>query len=214
MCPIFRLGPAEESSPRAKANIMRAVLAGKLDPGTLASDEFKAVADLCVNCKMCRLECPASVDIPRLMIEGKGAYVQVNGLSTAQWIMSRVDWLSAVASSLPRLSNWAIANRPARWLIEKMLGIAQGRKLPRLAARSFMRIAARRRLTRATRRSGRKVLYFVDTYANYHDPALGEALVEVMQHNGIAVYVHPGQTSSAMPLISAGALNRARAGPA
>ena len=73
-----------------------------------------------------------------------------------------------------------------------------------------MRLAARRRLTRATRRSGRKVLYFVDTYANYHDPQLGEALVEVMQHNGIAVYVHPGQTSSAMPLISLGALSRAQ----
>ena len=96
MCPIFRLAPAEESSPRAKANVMRAVLAGKLDPATLASDEFKAVADLCVNCKMCRLECPASIDIPRLMIEGKGAYVRVNGLSTSDWIMSRIDWLSAV----------------------------------------------------------------------------------------------------------------------
>ncbi len=189
---------------------MRAVLAGTLDPAVLNSDEFKAVADLCVNCKMCRLECPASVDIPRLMIEGKGAYVQVNGLSTSDWIMSRIDWLSAVASMLRPVANWAITNRPARWLIEKTIGIAQGRKLPRLAARSFMRIAARRRLTRATRRSGRKVLYFVDTYANYHDPQLGEALVEVMQHNGIAVYVHPGQTSSAMPLISLGALGRAR----
>ena len=108
------------------------------------------------------------------------------------------------------VANWAIAHRGARWLIEKTLGIAQGRKLPRFAARSFMRLAARRRLTRATRRSGRKVLYFVDTYANYHDPQLGEALVEVMQHNGIAVYVHPGQTSSAMPLISLGALGRAQ----
>ena len=210
MCPIFRLAPAEESSPRAKANVMRAVLAGKLDSATLASEEFKAVADLCVNCKMCRLECPASIDIPRLMIEGKGAYVRVNGLSTSDWIMSRIDWLSAVGSMFRPIANWAIAHRGGRWLIEKTLGIAQGRKLPRFAARSFMRVAARRRLTRATRRSGRKVLYFVDTYANYHDPQLGEALVEVMQHNGIAVYVHPGQTSSAMPLISLGALGRAQ----
>jgi anaerobic glycerol-3-phosphate dehydrogenase C subunit len=210
MCPIFRLAPAEESSPRAKANVMRAVLSGKLDPATLASEEFKAVADLCVNCKMCRLECPASIDIPRLMIEGKGAYVRVNGLSTSDWVMSRIDWLSAIGSMFRPVANWAVANRGARWLIEKTLGIAQGRKLPRFAARSFLRVAARRRLTRATRRSGRKVLYFVDTYANYHDPQLGEALVEVMQHNGIAVYVHPGQTSSAMPLISLGALGRAQ----
>ena len=57
--------------------------------------------------------------------------------------------------------------------------------------------AARRgkKLTRPTRRSDRKVLYFVDTYANYFDPQLGEALVAVFEHNGIAVYVHPEQAA-------------------
>ncbi len=210
MCPIFRLAPAEESSPRAKANLMRAILTGQLDPATLTKDEFKGVADLCVNCQMCRLECPASVDIPRLMIEGKGAFVPVNGLSTSDWAMSRIDWLCAWGSLLWPLANWALANRPARWLMEKTIGLAQGRKLPRFAPRSFMRLAARRRLTRSTRRSGRKVLYFVDTYANYHDPQLGEALVAVMEHNGVAVYVHPGQGSSGMPMISLGALGRSK----
>src|SRR5262249_39753543 len=96
MCPIFRFGPAEESSPRAKANLMRGILSGQLDPATLAADDFKAVADLCVNCHMCRLECPAGVDIPKLMIEGKGAYVRTNGLSTSDWAMARIDWFSAM----------------------------------------------------------------------------------------------------------------------
>ena len=31
MCPIFRFKPAEEASPRAKANLLRGVLTGKLD---------------------------------------------------------------------------------------------------------------------------------------------------------------------------------------
>ena len=79
-----------------------------------------------------------------------------------------------------------------RWLMEKTLGIAQGRKLPRVASRSFLRRAARRRLTRPARRSGQKVLYFVDVYANYFDPQLAEALVAVLEHNGVAVYVPSG----------------------
>ena len=210
MCPIFRFAPAEESSPRAKANLMRAILSGELDSSTLARDEFKAVADLCVNCHMCRLECPASVDIPRLMTEGKGAYVRVNGLKPGDWALSRIDMLSGWASFFRPLANWSLTNRPARWFLEKTLGLAQGRKLPRLASRTFARTAARRRLTRPTRRSGRKVLYFVDTYANYYDPQLAEALVAVLEHNGVAVYVHPNQLSSAMPMISAGALGKAR----
>ncbi len=54
------------------------------------------------------------------------------------------------------------------------------------------------------------MLYFVDTFANYHDPQLGEALVAVLEHNGIGVYVHPGQVSSGMPMIALGTLGRAR----
>jgi FAD/FMN-containing dehydrogenase/Fe-S oxidoreductase len=210
MCPIFRIGPAEESSPRAKANLMRGILTGRLDPGMLSSDEFKDVADLCVNCHMCRLECPASVDIPKLMMEGKGSYVAVNGLSVSNWAMALVDTLCSIGSLFPPLSNWALGNRGARWLLEKGLGIAQGRKLPRFASRTFQRMATRRRLTRPPRRSGHKVLYFVDTYANHHDPQLGEALVAVLEHNGIAVYVHPAQMSSGMPMIALGALGKAR----
>ncbi len=202
--------PAEESSPRAKANLMRGILAGELPLSTLTSDEFKSVADLCVHCHMCRLECPASVDIPKLMTEAKGTYVLTNGLSTSDWFMSRVDRLSWLGSLAPPLANWAITNGPARWLLEKLVGVAQRRKLPRFASRSFLRIASRRRLDAPTRRDIAKVLYFVDTYANYHDPQLGEALVAVLEHNAVAAYVHPGQQSSGMPMIALGALGPAR----
>ncbi len=210
MCPIFRFAPAEESSPRAKANLMRSILTGELPLTTLTRDEFKSVTDLCVNCHMCRLECPATVDIPKLMMEGKGAYVLTNGLNSSDWLMSRVDRLSWLGGLLAPLSNWALSNRPARWLMEKTMGIARGRKLPRFASRSFLRIASRRRLTRPTRRDVSKVLYFVDTYANYHDPQLAEAFAAVLEHNAIAMYVHPGQQSSGMPMISLGALGPAR----
>jgi anaerobic glycerol-3-phosphate dehydrogenase C subunit len=210
MCPIFRVTPAEEASPRAKANLFRGLLTGQLDPALATTDDFKDVADLCVNCHQCRLECPAGVDIPKLMIEAKAAFVATNGLPPSDWILARFDILSAIGSALSPLANWAIGNRQARWLLEKTFGIAQGRKLPRFAGRSFLRRAARRRLTRPTRRSGRKVLYFVDTYANYHDPQIADSLVAVMEHNGIAVYVPREQRASGMAMISMGVIDRAR----
>ena len=210
MCPIFRILPAEEASPRAKANLIRGVLTGKVELESLTSSEFKEVADLCVNCHMCSLECPAAVDIPKLMLESKGAYMAANGLSLSDWVMARLDVLSALGSRLSPLANWAIGNRQMRWLLEKTLGIAQGRKLPRVTSRSFLRRAARRRLTRMPRRGGHKVAYFVDLYANYHDPQLAQALVAVLEHNGVAVYVPPEQTQAGTPAISCGALDIAR----
>ncbi|HVX11867.1 MAG TPA: anaerobic glycerol-3-phosphate dehydrogenase subunit C [Pirellulales bacterium] len=210
MCPIFRFGQVEENSPRAKANLMRGILSGQLDADLIKTDSFKDVADLCVNCQQCRLECPAGVDIPKLMLEAKAAYVANNGLRLRDWVVTRLDLFSALGCIVSPLANWALGNRQARWLLEKMGGIAQGRKLPRFAPRPFMRRASRRRLTRPTRRSGRKVLYFIDTYANYHDPQLGEAMVAVLEHNGVAVYVHPDQTQSGMAMVSLGAVDLAR----
>ena len=210
MCPIFRIAPAEEASPRAKAVLVQGLLTGRLPLSTLTSDDFKAVADLCVHCHMCRLECPAAVDIPTLMREAKGAYTAANGLTLADSVRTRIDRVAAWASRISPLANWALGNWQMRWLLEKTLLVARTRKLPRVAARSFLRRAARRRLTRHSRRSGQKVLYFYDVYVNYFDPQLGEALVAVLEHNGIEVYVHPGQRQAGMPAMVCGALDYAR----
>ncbi len=210
MCPIFRAGPAEDASPRAKANLLRGILTGKLDLMHLTTSECKAIADLCVHCHACRLECPAAVDIPRLARESKAAYVESNGLPLTEWFVTRLDLLGMFGGMVAPVANWALGNRQMRWLMEKTMGIAQGRKLPRVASRSFLRRAARRRLTRPSRRSGQKVVYFVDVYANYFDPQLAEALVAVLEHNGVAVYVHPGQKQAGMASIACGALDHAR----
>jgi len=210
MCPIYRFSPREEASPRAKANLARGVLTGTLPVSTALEDACKEIADLCVHCHMCRLECPANVDIPKLMVEAKASYSATNGEPFQDWLMARVDQLCAMASRFSRVSNWAIQNRVARWVIERVLGIAQGRKLPRFSRRPFLQQAAERRLNRPQRVPGEKVLYFVDTYANYCDPQLASAFVAVLEHNGISTYVPSGQQQAAMPLISRGILEPAR----
>jgi Fe-S oxidoreductase len=189
---------------------MRALLTGNMDPEELQGDELKQLADLCVNCHQCRLECPAHVDVPKLMVECKAQFVSTNGLRPTDWFLARLDLLCAFGSRFHWFANWALQNQTMRWLIERTMGIAQGRKLPRFAPRNFLRKAHRRRLTRPTRRSGRKVVFFVDIYANWSDTQLADACVGVLEHNGIAVYVPPGQTQSGMAAISMGALDMAR----
>jgi len=210
MCPIYRFAPREEASPRAKANLVRAVLTGTLPPGTAVTDASKEIADLCVHCHMCRLECPTNVDIPKLMLEAKATHVATNGQGIHDWMLTRIDTLCATASRFSRVANWAVGNRGGRWLIEKLLGIAQGRKLPRFTRRPFLQHAAERRLNRPQRGAAEKVLYFVDTYANYCDTQLAEAFLAVLHHNGIGAYVPESQLQSAMPLISRGVLDPAR----
>jgi len=210
MCPRYRENPAEEASPRAKANLVAAVLAGRLEARTLGRDELKAFADTCFNCHQCRSECAAAVDIPALVTELKAAHVAADGLDLAEWLLSRVDALSAWGGAVAPLANRLIADPRARWLLEKTLGIARGRKLPRFTGNEVLRWAARRGLTKPPRRGGPRVLYFLDTYARRHDPALVRSFVEVLERHGIGVFIDPRQTASGMPLVSAGDVDAAR----
>lgn len=210
MCPMFRVSYSEEASPRAKANLMRAVFAGRIPHQQWEADGFKKLADLCFHCHQCRVECPASVDIPKMMTEAKAQYVATNGLGSVDRWMTRLDWFAKQASRLPSVFNWCLGNRRIRWFLEKTTGLAQGRKLPALAPKTFMRWAVRQKLHRPTKSKRRKVLYFVDHYVNWHNPLVGRALVEVLKHHGIEVYVPLEQSVSHIAKIAAGDVQTAR----
>ena len=100
MCPIFRVEHTEAASPRAKANLFRELLGAGADQQAATESGVRAIADLCVNCHQCRLECPAAVDIPKLMIEAKAQYVASNGLGTADWLDG--DALGGQIAAAPR----------------------------------------------------------------------------------------------------------------
>jgi Fe-S oxidoreductase len=212
MCPIFRATGAEAATPRAKANLLRHLLAEGSDARLPTSNEVREVADLCVNCKMCALECPAHVNIPKLMLEAKAAHVAEHGLDRSEWVLARTEFFSALGSAFAFLANPVLGSQAARWVVEKLFGLSRQRRLPRFAAPSFLRRAQRRGWTRLARRGSRRprVAYFVDVFANYCDPQIGEATVAVLHHNGIDVHVPPDQFGSGMAPLAYGDVDAAR----
>ncbi|HEY7311661.1 MAG TPA: FAD-linked oxidase C-terminal domain-containing protein [Gemmataceae bacterium] len=210
MCPIFRATHDESATPRAKANLMRHLLQPGTDPRLLSSDEVRAVADLCVNCKMCARECPARVNVPKLMLESKAANVAEHGLDRTDWAMARTEAFAGLGSAFAPLANAVLENPLARWLLEKLFGLSRRRRLPAFAPRSFLRQAQRRGWTRKPRSARPRVAYFVDVFANYNDPLIAEAVVTVLHHNGIEVYVPPRQGGCGMAPLAYGDLETAR----
>ncbi len=210
MCPIFRSTHDEAATPRAKANLMRFLLQPETDPRLLPSDEVRAVADLCVNCKMCARECPAKVDVPKLMLEAKAANVARHGMDRSDWVLARTESFASVGSAMAPLVNRLLSSPVSRWLLEKVFGVSRRRRLPAFAARDFMRLARRRGWTRKPRSARPRVAYFVDVFANYNDPLIAESVVAVLHHNGIEVYVPPGQTGCGMAPLTYGDVEGAR----
>jgi Fe-S oxidoreductase len=210
MCPIFRATHDEAATPRAKANLMRHLLQPDTDPRLWSADEVRDVADLCVNCKMCARECPAKVDVPKLMLEAKAANVARHGLKRGDWVLARTESFARLGSALAPLVNALFANPLARWLLERVFGVSRRRRLPGFAAPSFLRRARRRGWTRRPRSARPRVAYFVDVFANYNDPLIAEAVVAVLHHNGIEVYVPPDQAGCGMARLAYGDVETAR----
>ena len=211
MCPFFRTETAEERSPRAKANAMRAIVDGRLPPHELASSDLQGLSRLCFQCKQCQVDCPTEVNIPQLMLEAKAQFVAANGPRTAEWFLTRVhDW-SDLLGRLSWLVNPLLKQRGVRWLLERVVGVSRQRKLPPFARQTFLKTAPREWLAPPeSLRNPVPVIYFVDHFANSHDPELGLALGRILMHNGRKLHVPPGQVRSGMGLISTGDLEPAR----
>ena len=111
------------------------------------------------------MECPATVNIPKLVLEAKAQHVASHGLTLRERWFNRLDLLSTIGSRFSRIANWALGNPSMRWLMEKTFGIAQGRKLPKLARKSFIHWAIKEKLNRSDRSSDERFC-FLDQYAN------------------------------------------------
>jgi len=210
MCPIFRAVHTEAATPRAKANLLRFLLEDATDPQLWTSDAVREVADLCINCKMCAQECPAHVNVPKLMLEAKAANAAEHGLRRGDWVMARTEAFARLGNAFATPINAALGGRTARWLLEKLFGVSRQRRLPTFARYSFLSQAARRGWTRKPRSGRPRVVYFVDIFANYNDPQIAEATVAVLHHNGVEVYVPPGQRGCGMAPLACGDVETAR----
>lgn len=215
MCPIFRAGRAEEATPRAKANLLREVMRDAAADVRPSATRIREVADLCVNCKMCAHECPAHVNIPKLMLEAKAAHVAEHGLDRSDWVMSRLNTFSALGSIGSLLANRLLRGPIMRWFLEKFFGISRRRRLTPFAPRSFLRHAKRLGWTQIDRMptppdGAPRVALFVDIFSNYYDPSVAEAAFRVLEHAGVPVFVPPEQTSSGMEALSQGDVETAR----
>lgn len=208
-CPLFRRETKEEAAPRAKANLLRGVLEGELELATLTRQRTKEVADHCFHCQMCGFECPAEVDVSQLAYRCKSAYVAAHGMSLEDLFFSRIDVFLKGLALISCPVNWSLTNRTARWIMEKILQIPQGRELPKLSKSTFLgRTKWAARLTKSQSVPGTKVALFVDTFSNHFDARLAEWAVRILEHNDIAVHVPSRQRASGLMAFAAGSMER------
>ena len=229
MCPTYKATRREHASPRAKANLLRAVISGALDPeGTYGAAATKVVTDYCIECGMCAVECPSNVNIPKLMLEAKSKYRAAHRGSPVDMLLGRAETVSRLGSLAAPLAN-RIVNQPAlRRLAEPLLGIDRRRPMARFARRTFQKGVASPASAALPAEGGSApglpepaghaaapptvaptIAYFCDLFANYNDPELGQTVCRVLRAHGVDVVV-PEQRSSGIPEMLYGYAGKAR----
>ncbi len=212
MCPFAAENGDEEVSPRAKANVVRNSLCTDSIQELLAQEDTSKLLASCFNCKQCQLDCPSEVDIPHLLIEARSQHVQAHGLSKTAWLLSRVHTYARMASRISFVTNRLLNNSLFRRSLQRFMGISAQRRLPRFTQTPFLESQRVLRNENSGLPGSNKptVVYFVDYFANNHDPELAEAFVRVMEHNGYRVFIPPAQTVAGMAMFSNGDLAAAR----
>ena len=210
MCPSFQATRDERDSTRGRANLLRLAITGQLGFEGFTDPSVRDVLDLCLECKACKSECPTNVDMARLKAEFLHQYHREHGVPWRNRVFGHVADLGRIGSALAPASSWLAQSGVSRWLNAKFLGIDYRRVPPAFARRSLTRrFSSQVRDTDIDPRPDR-VLLFPDTFANYFQPEVGIAAIELLQRSGHQVTLGPRNLRCCgRPLMSNGLLDQA-----
>lgn len=183
MCPSYRVTRNERDSPRGRANTLRLAISGQLGADALSAPEMADTMKLCVSCKACKSECPASIDIAKMKIEVLSATRERHGLPLRERLTAYLPRYAPYARHL----WWALNARdfvPALATLSDMaLGVSAHRRLPQWSARPFLAHEP------AGPEDGPEVALFADTFNTWFEPGNLRAAVEVLTAAGRRVHV-------------------------
>jgi FAD/FMN-containing dehydrogenase/Fe-S oxidoreductase len=204
MCPIYKFTRDEAASPKAKANLLRALISGAVEDGAIYRKRFQAVMDHCVNCGSCYRECPSNVNIPKLTLEARAQYVKRFGPSVHGRLVAEIESAARTTRKFSALISRAMDQPFIKKSAEQIAGLS--------AQRNFIAFQKRSLYERMGQQQGRgriKALYFAGCYASYIRPEIGEAAINVLNRLGLTVFLPP-QHCCGLPMLSKGMTDRAR----
>ncbi|OQY08310.1 MAG: sn-glycerol-3-phosphate dehydrogenase subunit C [Desulfobacteraceae bacterium 4572_123] len=204
MCPVYKFTRDEAASPKAKANILRALISGAVEDKALFSRAFQQVIDKCTACGSCHHECPSNVNIPKMAVEARARYVKQFGIPLSSRLVTGLE----LAGRTTRKFSPAIASVMGSSVIRRA-----GEMLTGISARREFDPPARRCLAERIRpeegKGDLKILYFAGCYASYMRPEIGESAIKVLTRMDMTVYT-PVQHCCGLPMLSKGMVPQAR----
>ena len=144
MCPSYMATREEDHATRGRANALVRALSQPDPHAALGDERLHEILDLCLECKACKRECPLDVDMATLKSEFLSHYQEIHGTPLRSRAFGAIRALNRAGAALAPVSNLVPRVPGARALLERTLGIARERPLPRFERETLLRWDARR----------------------------------------------------------------------
>ncbi|NTW25388.1 MAG: FAD-binding protein [Lentimicrobium sp.] len=206
MCPSYQATGDENTTTRARANILREFLtrSDKLNP--FDHQEIYDIMDLCLSCKGCKSECPSNVDIAKYKAEFLQHYYDANGIPLRTKMIAYITSFNKLGSVLPTFYNFFLKNPMLSGLMKKALGFAQRRSIPLLYKTT---LRSWHRKNKQNPANGKLVYLFADEFTNYNDVEVGISAIQSLNKLGYRVEI-PKHSESGRTFLSKGLLRKAK----
>jgi FAD/FMN-containing dehydrogenase/Fe-S oxidoreductase len=211
MCPSFMATRDEQTTTRARANILREYLTNSQKKNPFDHREIYEVLDLCLSCKGCKSECPSNVDMAKMKAEFLQQYYDRHWIPLRTRVIANIASLQKLGMAIPGIFNFLVTRRLPSRLLKRMLGFATARSIPVLS-RKTLRKWIRQHLEYHNREIGQargSIVLFVDEFTNYNDTGVGIKAIRLLQKLGYRVQV-ASHAVSGRTYLSKGLIRKAR----
>ncbi len=205
MCPPFQVTRDEAHTTRARAQMLRSIVNGKLPFATFTSDQLYDVMDLCVECKGCKKECPSQVDMAKMKSEFLYHYYKKHTTPIRNYLFAYIGEINKLISGVASFFNTLAATSINKKLMS-LLSITQNRSLPPLATQKFSSWVKKEHVAKQT---SKQVMIFIDTYTEFNAPEIGIAATKILDVLGYHVKFIEWSCCG-RPMISKGMLPQAK----
>jgi FAD/FMN-containing dehydrogenase/Fe-S oxidoreductase len=209
MCPSYMASRDENSTTRARANILREFLTNSDKENPFDHQEIYEVMDLCLMCKGCKSECPSSVDITKYKAEFLQHYYDANGIPLRTRAIAYISTFNKLGMIVPGIFNFFVTNKITSGAMKSVLGFASKRSIPTLY-KSTLKAWARKNLPKLNPSSPiGNVNLFVDEFTEYNDVEIGITCIKLLTALGYEVQI-PKHKASGRTFLSKGLLREAK----
>jgi glycerol-3-phosphate dehydrogenase subunit C len=214
VCPVARVTDAfpgpKYVGPQAQRFRLATLNAPQAD-GAPRPHSPDATVDWCSGCGMCTIACPADVKIAEMNSRARAQLKAGHRPRFRDWLLGQTDLVGRVGVATAPIANWSLRLRPFRALVELFVGVHRKAPLPAFASKSFRsRVkAGHRRASADDPPPDRAVVLFHGCAANYYEPDVALAAIDVLRRNGFETIV-PDEICCGLPKISNGLYASAR----